>query len=92
MNRTIEGSEAYIVCMSTKRGEKDLEVIANGKKEANFLDLEINLEDAVLKENNTIVTNNGVIKCMQDAYKTLMANKANRKTQKALNKNIDIEK
>lgn len=93
MNRTIEDSEPYIVCMSTRRNEKELDVIANGEKEVNFLTLEISLEDGVLKENNTIETKNGILEYERDAFETLLNNRNNRKTVKALNRtNKEIEK
>ena len=88
MNRTIEDSEPYIVCMSTRRNEKEFEVVSNGEKQVNFLSLEINLEDGVLTKNNTIETKNGTLKFTQDAYKTVLSNRTNRKT-KTINKEIE---
>ena len=87
MNRTIEDSEPYIVCMSTRREEREFEVISNGEKEANFLDLEISLEDGVLREDNTIISKSGTLRFAQDAYKTLVSSRRDRRTQKALNRN-----
>ena len=93
MNHTIEDSEPCIVCMSTRRNEKEFEVISNGEKEINFLDLEINLEDGVLREDNTIQTKNGIVRFAKEAYRTVANNRINRKAPVALSrKNIEIEK
>lgn len=95
MSRTNGDSEAYIVCMSTKKeNERGLEVIANGEKEANFLDLEIALEDGVMQENNTLVTKRGNIKFPPKTFNAVTTARKDRRTAKAIriNKNKGLEK
>lgn len=93
MNRTIEDSEPYIVCMSTRRGEKELEVISSGEKQVNYLDLEIKLEDGALMSNNLLKTEKGNIKFTENSFKQIKENKSNRKTRSVLNReNNRLEK
>lgn len=94
MNQTSGDSEAYIVCMSTKKeNERGLAVIANGEKEANFLGLEIALEDSVMNKNNELVTENGrKIKFPPKTFNAIASSRKDRKTLKALKTNNDLEK
>lgn len=95
MSRTNGDSEAYIVCMSTKKeNERGLAVIANGEKEANLLDLEIALEDAVMQENDILVTKRGNIKFPPRTFNAIASSRKDRRTIKATrnNKNQGFEK
>ena len=95
MSRTNGDSEAYIVCMSTKKeNERGLTVIANGEKGANFLDLEIALEDGAMQENNILVTKKGNIKFPPRAFNTIVSSRKDRKTAKSTrnNKSQGLEK
>lgn len=91
MSRTNGDSEAYIVCMSTKKeNERGLEVIANGEKNANFLDLEIALEDGAMQGNDTLVTKRGTIKFPPKTFNAIMSSRKDRRTRN--NRNQGLEK
>ena len=90
MNQTSGDSEAYIVCMSTKKdNEKGLLVIANGEKDTNFVDLERPVEDAVMSGDNTMKTKRGTIKFPPKTFTTLANARKDRKTAKATKRNKD---
>lgn len=94
MNQTSGDSEAYIVCMSTKKeNERGLAVIANGEKEANFLGLEIALEDGTMNKNNELITADArKIKFPPKTFNAIANARKDRKTVKALKRNNDLEK
>ena len=93
MNQTSGDSEAYIVCMSTKtENEKGLAVIANGEKEATFLDLEIALEDGIMKGNDTLVTKKGTIKFPPKTFNAVVSARKDRRTVRSLQRNNGFEK
>lgn len=95
MNQTSGDSEAYIVCMSTKKENKrGLDVIANGAKGADFLALEIPLEDGTMKANDTLETKKGIIKFPPKTFNAVASNRDDRRTIRAIkrSKNNGFEK